>query len=106
MQEPLSVAAFSQTVKEAEEAGKLGAVTISTNMAGRGTDIMLGGNPEYMAKKEMRKMEIPEDLIAMATGTVEIDDEDVKAAIAEREHTHENVMNVLKARIRKLKNER
>ncbi len=69
--------------KEAEivaQAGKLGAVTISTNMAGRGTDIMLGGNPEYMAKKEMRKQEIDEDLIAMATGTAEIDDEDVKNA--------------------------
>ncbi len=69
--------------KEAEivaQAGKLGAVTISTNMAGRGTDIMLGGNPEYMAKKEMRKMEIEEDLIAMATGTADIDDEAVKEA--------------------------
>ncbi len=69
--------------KEAEivaQAGKLGAVTISTNMAGRGTDIMLGGNPEYMAKAEMRKQEIPEELIAMATGTTEIDDENVKEA--------------------------
>ena len=69
--------------KEAEivaQAGKLGAVTISTNMAGRGTDIMLGGNPEHMAKKEMRKMEIDEDLIAMATGTAEIDDENVQNA--------------------------
>ncbi len=71
--------------KEAEivaQAGKLGAVTISTNMAGRGTDIMLGGNPEYMAKREMRKMEIDEELIAMATGTAPIDDEDVKNARA------------------------
>ena len=69
--------------REAEivaQAGKLGAVTISTNMAGRGTDIMLGGNPEHMAKKEMRKMEISEELIAMATGTAEIDDEEVKEA--------------------------
>ncbi len=69
--------------KEAEivaQAGKLGAVTISTNMAGRGTDIMLGGNPEHMAKKEMRKMEISDELIAMATGTAEIDDEEVKNA--------------------------
>ena len=69
--------------KEAEivaQAGKLGAVTISTNMAGRGTDIMLGGNPEHMAKKEMRKMEIDEDLIAVATGTAEIDDEAVQNA--------------------------
>ena len=71
--------------KEAEiiaQAGKLGAVTISTNMAGRGTDIMLGGNPEYMAKNEMRKREIDESLIAMATGTAEIDDEAVKEARA------------------------
>ncbi len=71
--------------KEAEivaQAGKLGAVTISTNMAGRGTDIMLGGNPEHMAKKEMRKMEIDEELIAMATGTAEINDENVKNARA------------------------
>lgn len=71
--------------REAEivaQAGKLGAVTISTNMAGRGTDIMLGGNPEYMAKKEMRKQGIDEELIAMATGTAEIDDEAVKNARA------------------------
>ncbi len=69
--------------KEAEivaQAGKYGAVTISTNMAGRGTDIMLGGNPEYMAKKEMRKQGIEEDLIAMATGTAAIDDEEVQNA--------------------------
>ena len=66
--------------KEAEivaQAGKFGAVTISTNMAGRGTDIMLGGNPEYMAKREMRKMDIDEDLIAVATGTAVIDNEEV-----------------------------
>jgi len=69
--------------KEAEivaQAGKFGAVTISTNMAGRGTDIMLGGNPEYMAKRDMRNMGISEDLIAAATGTKEIDDEDIKEA--------------------------
>ena len=69
--------------KEAEivaQAGKLGAVTISTNMAGRGTDIMLGGNPEHMAKNEMRKMEIPEELIAMATGTAPIEDEEIISA--------------------------
>ena len=71
--------------REAEivaQAGKLGAVTISTNMAGRGTDIMLGGNPEYMAKNEMRKMGIDEELIAMATGTTDIDDENVQNARA------------------------
>ena len=69
--------------KEAEivaQAGKYGAVTISTNMAGRGTDIMLGGNPEHMAKKEMKKMEIDDELISMATGTVEVDDQEVMEA--------------------------
>ena len=66
--------------KEAEivaQAGRLGSVTISTNMAGRGTDIMLGGNPEYMAKSEMRKMKIDEALIATATSTAPSEDEAV-----------------------------
>lgn len=84
--------------KEAEivaQAGKFGAVTISTNMAGRGTDIMLGGNPEYMAKREMRKMEMDEELIAMATGTAEIDDENIKAARA----TFRELYNKFKAEI-------
>ncbi len=58
--------------KEADivaQAGKLGAVTISTNMAGRGTDIMLGGNPEYLAKQRMRAEGFAEELIAEANGT-------------------------------------
>ena len=66
--------------KEAEivsQAGKLGAVTISTNMAGRGTDIMLGGNAEYMAKADLRAAGIEESLIAIATGSAETDDESV-----------------------------
>ena len=57
--------------KEAEiiaQAGKLGAVTISTNMAGRGTDIMLGGNAEFMARAELRKAGYEEDIIVEATG--------------------------------------
>ena len=69
--------------REAEivaQAGKLGAVTISTNMAGRGTDIMLGGNAEYMAKNEMRKQGYSEEVIAMAAGTVDIEDEELRAA--------------------------
>ena len=69
--------------KEAEivaQAGKFGAVTISTNMAGRGTDIMLGGNPEYMAKSEMRHREIPEELIAVCTGTSPTEDPEIIAA--------------------------
>ncbi|HOQ08217.1 MAG TPA: preprotein translocase subunit SecA, partial [Clostridiales bacterium] len=56
--------------KEAEiiaQAGRLGAVTIATNMAGRGTDIMLGGNPEFLAKQEMRKQGYPEELISECT---------------------------------------
>lgn len=69
--------------REAEivaQAGKLGAVTIATNMAGRGTDIMLGGNAEYLAKSEMRRLEYPEELIAEATGFGETDDESILEA--------------------------
>ena len=72
-----------QHEKEAEiiaQAGKLGAVTIATNMAGRGTDIILGGNSEYMAKASMRKQGIPEELIEEATGYAETDDEDIISA--------------------------
>ena len=72
-----------QHEREAEivaQAGKLGAVTIATNMAGRGTDIILGGNSEYMAKAEMRKMQIPEELISEATGFSETDDEAILEA--------------------------
>ena len=69
--------------KEAEivaQAGKRGAVTIATNMAGRGTDIMLGGNPEYLAKAEMRRMGFPEELIAESTGYGDTDDEEIIGA--------------------------
>ena len=57
------------------QAGQFGAVTISTNMAGRGTDILLGGNPEFMAKEEMRAKGIPEEYIARCTGMTDTDDE-------------------------------
>ena len=66
--------------KEAEivaQAGKYGAVTIATNMAGRGTDIILGGNAEYMAKASMRKQGYPEELIEEATGYAETDNEEI-----------------------------
>ncbi len=66
--------------KEAEivaQAGKPGAVTIATNMAGRGTDIILGGNAEYMAKHELAKMGMSEELIVEATGFAETDDEEI-----------------------------
>ncbi len=64
--------------KEAEiiaQAGKFGAVTIATNMAGRGTDIVLGGNSEYMAKQEMRKLGYSEELISASTSFNDTDDE-------------------------------
>ena len=82
---PHNVLNAKQHEKEAEivaQAGKLGAVTISTNMAGRGTDIMLGGNPEYLAKSEMRKKGYEEGLIAMATSTSPSSDEAVNEARA------------------------
>ena len=69
-----------QHEKEAEivaQAGKLGAVTIATNMAGRGTDIILGGNAEYMAKASMRKQGFSEELIEEATGYAETTDEEI-----------------------------
>ena len=71
--------------KEAEivaQAGKLGAVTIATNMAGRGTDIMLGGNAEFLAKSEMRRLEYTEELIAEATAFGDTDNEDILDARA------------------------
>ena len=71
--------------KQAEivaQAGKLGAVTIATNMAGRGTDIMLGGNAEFLAKAEMRKREYEEDIINEAVGFADTDDEEILAAWA------------------------
>ncbi|MDE5763955.1 MAG: preprotein translocase subunit SecA [Ruminococcus sp.] len=66
--------------KEAEivaQAGKFGAVTIATNMAGRGTDIMLGGNAEFLARAELRKREIPEDIISEAIGFADTDNPEV-----------------------------
>ena len=72
-----------QHEREAEivaQAGKLGAVTIATNMAGRGTDIKLGGNTEYLAKAEMRRMGFPEELIVASTDFGETEDQEVLAA--------------------------
>ena len=69
--------------KEAEivaQAGKPGAVTISTNMAGRGTDILLGGNPEFMAKADMRSMGISDVAIAQCAGSAETEDEEILEA--------------------------
>ena len=69
--------------REAEivaQAGKKGAVTIATNMAGRGTDIILGGNAEYMAKHEMKRQGFDEDMINEATGYAETEDEAIISA--------------------------
>ena len=85
--------------KEAEivaQAGKKGAVTIATNMAGRGTDIMLGGNPEYMAKAEMRKRGYEEELIVEATGHAETRDE----AILDARKTFSELEKKYKAEIK------
>ncbi len=75
-----------QHEREAEivaQAGSYGAVTISTNMAGRGTDIMLGGNPEFLAKKELRRLGYEEELINEATGTAQTENEDIQNIRAE-----------------------
>ena len=69
--------------REAEiiaQAGKFGAVTIATNMAGRGTDIILGGNAEFLATAEMKKMQYPEEIIAEAKGFAETEDEEILEA--------------------------
>ena len=71
--------------KEAEivaQAGKFGAVTVATNMAGRGTDIMLGGNAEYMAKTDLRKAGLSDELIAEATGYAETQNQEILDARA------------------------
>ena len=73
------------------QAGKLGAVTVATNMAGRGTDIMLGGNAEYLARADLAKAGYSEELIADATGYAETDDEeilDARKLFAERLAKH------------------
>ena len=69
--------------KEAEivaQAGKFGAVTVATNMAGRGTDIMLGGNAEYMAKAELRKGGMSDELLAECDGHADTEDQEILAA--------------------------
>ena len=72
--------------REAEiiaQAGKYGAVTIATNMAGRGTDIMLGGNPEFLAKSELRKKGYAEEIISEAMGFADTDNEEILKARSE-----------------------
>lgn len=79
--------------KEAEiiaEAGRLGAVTIATNMAGRGTDIILGGNPEFEAKMEMRKKGYTEDILSMASSNAPTEDEQILEARKEYQKQYEH----------------
>ena len=92
--------------KEAEivaQAGKLGAVTIATNMAGRGTDIMLGGNPEFLAKTDLRKAGYDETVIAEATGHADTDNEDIlkaRALFNERYALHKTLTNAEAEKVR------
>ena len=73
------------------EAGRLGAVTIATNMAGRGTDIILGGNPEFEAKKQMAKEEFTPEQISFATGFEKSDDPEMNAARERFRELHEQI---------------
>mgnify|MGYP000043025853 CR=1 FL=1 len=85
--------------KEAEivaQAGKFGAVTIATNMAGRGTDIMLGGNSEFLAKAEMRRLGYSEELIVEATGFAETDNEDIIKAREEYQNLEKKYKDTIK----------
>ena len=80
--EVLNAKYHAQEAEIVAQAGKLGAVTIATNMAGRGTDIMLGGNAEFLAKAEMRKREYPEEIITEAIGYADTDNQEVLDARA------------------------
>ena len=92
--------------KEAEivaQAGKFGAVTVATNMAGRGTDIMLGGNAEYLAKNDLRKAGLTDELIAEATGYAETEDQeilDARKLFAERLKKHKDEISGEAERVR------
>ena len=91
--------------KEADivaQAGKLGAVTISTNMAGRGTDILLGGNAEYLAKAEMRKEGYEENVIALATGSSQSVGEDIMAARAHYRELYKKYQEVIRPETEKV----
>ena len=92
--------------KEAEivaQAGRLGAVTIATNMAGRGTDIMLGGNPDFLAKSDLRKKGMEEDLIVDAGGTAPTDNPEILAARAQYRELYESHKALTDAEAEKVK---
>ena len=86
--------------KEAEiiaQAGKKGAVTIATNMAGRGTDIMLGGNAEFLAKKEMDRLGYSPEMIVESTGFSDTDDEEILEARAKYKELYDKYKEEIKA---------
>ena len=92
--------------KEADivaNAGRLGAVTISTNMAGRGTDIMIGGNPEYLAKRDMKKMGMDEAYIATATGSSDTDDAEILEARAKFKELYEKYKEEIRPEAEKVR---
>ncbi|MCQ2438639.1 MAG: preprotein translocase subunit SecA [Oscillospiraceae bacterium] len=103
---PHSVLNAKYHEREAEivaQAGKLGAVTIATNMAGRGTDIKLGGNAEYLAKADLKKAGYDEEQISEASGYSDTDDEQILAAralYAERMAYHEKIVEEEAERVR------
>lgn len=80
--EVLNAKYHDREAKIVAQAGKYGAVTIATNMAGRGTDILLGGNAEYLATEQLYKLEYPEEVVVEATGYAETEDEQVLEARA------------------------
>ncbi len=92
--------------KEAEivaQAGKLGAVTIATNMAGRGTDIVLGGNADFLARADLRKAGYDDEVISQATGYGETDDEEILAAralYAEKKAEHQKDVDIEAEKVR------
>jgi len=94
--------------REAEivaQAGKFGAVTVATNMAGRGTDIMLGGNAEFMAKADLRKSGMSDELIAEATGFAETSNQeilDARAAFTAAESKYKTAIQEEADRVRKV----
>ena len=103
---PHSVLNAKQHEREAEivaQAGKFGAVTIATNMAGRGTDITLGGNAEYLARQDLKKAGYDDEVISWATGYADTDDETILEArrlFAEKMAEHKAVINVEAEKVR------
>ncbi|MBQ4486070.1 MAG: SEC-C domain-containing protein, partial [Oscillospiraceae bacterium] len=95
-----------QHAKEAEivaQAGRFGAVTIATNMAGRGTDILLGGNPETLAVSDMKKEGIPDDIINEAISYVDTDDEEILGARTRYRELLEKRQEEIKGQAEKVK---